>query len=86
MTNFLNLDSYYLFGGRVVAVLECPFCSEIVEVQQPDQIHTALTISKLLPKSQYGSVVKKEAKCQNPQCKKPIAVYWYAPMEYFKRI
>ena len=41
---------------------------------------------KPLPKSFHENVVKKTHKCQNPECKKPITVFWYAPLEYFNRL
>ena len=67
-------------------VLECPFCSEILEVDPPDKLHTAYSSSKPIEKSFYADVVKKKHECQNPGCGKQIIVYWYAPLEYFSRI
>ncbi|HTY74225.1 MAG TPA: hypothetical protein VMD05_01505 [Candidatus Nanoarchaeia archaeon] len=67
-------------------VLECPYCSEIVEVEPPDKLHSAYSSAKPIAKSFYADVVKKKHKCQNPNCKKQITVYWYAPLEYFSRI
>jgi hypothetical protein len=67
-------------------VLECPFCSEIVEVEAPDKLHTAYSSAKPIEKSFYADIVKKKHECQNPNCKKQITVYWYAPLEYFSRI
>ncbi len=67
-------------------VLECPFCSEIVEAESPDKLHAAYSTEKPLAKTFYDKVVEEELKCQNPKCKKHIKVYWYAPLDYFNRI
>jgi hypothetical protein len=69
-----------------VAVLECPFCYEILEVQPPNRLHSAFSLQKPLAKSYHGDIVKTKHKCQNPECKKPIKIFWYAPLEYFNRI
>jgi hypothetical protein len=66
--------------------LECPFCGEIVEVESPDKLHSAYSIEKPLAGSYHGSVVKKKYRCQNPKCKKQIAIYWYAPLDYLNRM
>jgi hypothetical protein len=67
-------------------VLECPFCSEILEVEAPDKLHSAYSSSKPIPRSYHADVVKRKHECQNPNCKKQIIVYWYAPLDYFNRI
>jgi len=72
--------------GKSVAVLECPFCYEILEVKPPNRLQTAFSSSKPIPKSYHGDIVEKNYKCKNPECKKPITIFWYAPMEYFNRI
>jgi len=69
-----------------MAVLECPFCYEILEVKPPDRLHSAFSSAKPIQNSYYGDVVKKKYKCQNPDCKKSVTVFWYAPLEYFNRI
>jgi hypothetical protein len=69
-----------------MAVLECPFCFEILEVEPPDRFHTAFSSAKPIPNSYHGDVVKKKCKCRNQDCKKLITVFWYAPLEYFNRI
>jgi hypothetical protein len=69
-----------------VATIECPFCYEILEIEPPDKLHTAFSLAKPMPESYHGKIVKKNHKCQKPDCDKPITVYWYAPMEYFARI
>jgi hypothetical protein len=69
-----------------MAVLECPFCYEILEVKPPDRLHSAFSSAKPIPNSYYGEVVKKKYTCQNPACKKSVTVFWYAPLEYFNRI
>jgi hypothetical protein len=69
-----------------MAVFECPFCYEILEVEPPDKLHTAFSSVKPIPNSYYGDIVKKKYKCQNQNCKKSITAFWYAPLEYFSRI
>jgi len=69
-----------------IIVLECPFCSQIFEAESPDKLHSAYSLKKPLASSYHGDVVKKKYKCQNPECKKPITIYWYAPLDYFNRI
>jgi hypothetical protein len=69
-----------------MTVLECPFCYEILEVKPPDRLHTAFSSAKPIQNSYYGDVVKKKYECQNPDCKKSVTVFWYAPLEYFNRI
>jgi len=69
-----------------VAVIECPFCSEILEIKPPDKLHSAFSLEKPIPNSFHGDVIKKTARCQNPNCMKAITVFWYAPLEYFNRI
>ena len=67
-------------------VLECPFCNETFEAESPDKLHSAYSIEKPLASSYHGYVVKKKHRCQNPECKKPITIYWYAPLDYFNRM
>ena len=69
-----------------MAVLECPFCYEILDVEPPDRLHSAFSIEKPISKSYHGSILKKKHKCQNPGCKKTLIIFWYAPLEYFNRI
>lgn len=66
-------------------VLECPFCNEILEVEPPDKVHSAYSSKKPIS-SNYFDFVKKEHLCKNPECKKRITLYWYAPLDYFNRI
>ena len=67
-------------------VLECPFCSEIVEVTPPDKLHSAYSLKKTISNGYNGNVVQKKHKCQNPACKKPITLYWYPPLGYFNTL
>jgi hypothetical protein len=69
-----------------MAVLECPFCYEILEVKPPDNLHTAFSSAKPIPNSYHGEVIKRKYTCQNPDCKKSVTIFWYAPLEYFNRI
>jgi hypothetical protein len=67
-------------------VLECPFCNETLEVDPPDKLHSAYSTEKPIPRSYHNNVVQQKLKCQNSQCKKPITIYWYAPLDYFNRM
>jgi hypothetical protein len=67
-------------------VLECPFCDKILEVKPPDKLHSAYSSIKPIINSYHSNVVQKKYKCKNPECKKPITIYWYAPLDYFNRI
>ena len=69
---------------EVMAVFECPFCNEILEVKPPDKLHTAFSFENPIQNSYYGKIMKKKIEC--PNCKKTIAVFWYAPLEYFSRL
>jgi hypothetical protein len=69
-----------------VAVLECPFCYEVLEVEPPNRLHSAFSLAKPVSKSYYGDIIKTKHKCKNPQCNKPITIFWYAPLEYLNRI
>jgi hypothetical protein len=69
-----------------MTVLECPFCYEILEVKPPDRLHSAFSSAKPIQNSYYGDVVQKKYRCQNPDCKKSVTVFWYAPLEYFNRL
>jgi len=68
-------------------VLRCPYCNQwSFEAKPPDTWHSAFTFDEPLMSSHHGEVIKQTIKCQNPECKKPITIYWYAPMEYFDRM
>jgi hypothetical protein len=67
-------------------VLECPFCSKPFEIEPPDRIHSAFSSAKPIRNSFHGDVMKLKVKCKNPECKKIVTVYWYAPLEYFNRV
>jgi hypothetical protein len=69
-----------------MAIVECPYCFEILEVEPPDKLHTAVSSVKPLSNSYHADVLKEKHKCQNPECKKPITIFWYAPLEYFNRM
>jgi hypothetical protein len=69
-----------------IVVLECPFCFQILEVKAPDKLHFAYSVEKPLVKSYYGKVLKKKYRCLNPECKKQVTIYWYAPLDYFNRM
>ena len=62
-------------------VLECPFCEEIIEFESPDRLHSAYSMKKAIVASYHSDLVKKKRRCQNPECKKTIEIYWYAPLD-----
>ena len=69
-----------------MAVLECPFCYEILEIKPPDKLHTAFSSVTPVRNSYHGDIVKKKYKCRNQNCGKAVPVFWYAPLEYFNQI
>jgi len=69
-----------------IVVLECPFCNQIFEAEAPDKLHTAYSVERPLVGSYHGNVVKKKYRCRNPECRKQITIYWYAPLDYFNRV
>ena len=71
---------------HVMALIECPFCSEILEIKSPDKVHTAFSFVNPIPQSYYGKIVKTKHECPNHNCKKPLIVKWYAPFEYLNRL
>ena len=68
-----------------MAIIECPFCDEILEVEPPDGFHITLS-TKPIPKSFHGDIIQKEVRCKNQDCKKTVTVYWIAPIEYLTRM
>ena len=66
--------------------LECPYCHRIFEVAPPDKIHSAYSFEKPLKGSFYGEVIEQNLVCRNPKCKRAVAIYWYAPLNYFNRV
>ena len=69
-------------------VLECPYCSTTFVPEPPkgDRWHSEFSLEKPMLSSSYGDVLEQKTVCRNPECKKTLLVYWYAPMEYFNRM
>ncbi len=68
-------------------VLRCPYCDEwTFEATPPDKWHSAFSLEEPLMSSLHGEVKTQTIICQNRKCRKPITIYWYAPMEYFDRM
>jgi hypothetical protein len=67
-------------------VLECPFCNQVFEAESPDKLHTAYSLQKPIASIFHGNIMKKKHRCQNPECKKLIIIYWSAPLDYFNRM
>ena len=68
-----------------MAVIECPFCNELLEIEPPDRFHISLS-TKPIPKTFLGDIIQKQERCRNENCKKTFTVYWIAPIEYFTRM
>jgi len=64
-------------------IIECPSCNEILEIEPPDRLHSALISAKPIPKSFHRKIIQERVRCKNQDCRKTIIVYWYAPLEYF---
>ena len=48
---------------HIMALIECPFCNEILEVEPPDKLHTAFSFVNPIPNSYYGDIVKTKHNC-----------------------
>ena len=66
--------------------LECPYCHWVFEAKPPDELHFAFSFERPLRGSFYGKIIEKNLVCQNPNCKRNMTIYWYAPLDYFDRI
>ena len=55
-----------------MAIIECPYCNEIVEVESPDRFHISLSV-KPVPKSFHGDIIRKEVMCENKDCEKRLS-------------
>jgi hypothetical protein len=68
------------------AVLECPSCHWIFEVQAPDSLHPSAALEKPLNVGIVGDVLFSEGHvCRNPRCKKQFTIYWYDSKLYLNR-
>jgi len=73
--------------GESKLVFRCPYCEGwTFEAAPPDSWHSAFSFDEPLMSIRHGEVKKQTIVCQNQKCRKTIAVYWYAPMEYFDRM
>ena len=68
-----------------MAIIECPFCDEILEVEPPDRFHITLS-TKPIPRTFLGDVIQQKVECRNKNCRKTITVYWIAPIECFNDV
>jgi len=66
--------------------LECPNCQSKFEARLPDRLHSAYSFEKPQEGRFTGSVITQNLVCRNPKCRKPITIYWYAPIDFFNRI
>jgi len=69
-----------------MVLIECPFCSTILEVKPPDRLHTAFSFVTPIASSYHGEIVKTKHQCPNGNCEKFIIIKWFAPLEYFNRL
>lgn len=68
-------------------VFRCPHCNDAVfEATPPDSWHSVFSFDEPLMSSLHGEVKTQTITCRNVKCKKPITIYWYAPMEYYNRM
>jgi hypothetical protein len=68
-----------------MAVIECPFCNELLKIEPPDRFHISVS-AKPIPKTFLGDIIQKQVICRNEECKRKVTVYWIAPIEYFTRM
>ena len=64
--------------------LKCPHCGRAFEAQAPDSWHFEYSFEEPPISDVRGKVKKQEVVCKNSECRKPITVYWYSPIEYFR--
>jgi hypothetical protein len=62
-------------------ILKCPYCHWMFHAKPSGHVHCAFSFEKPQAGSYHGYVIKQELVCQNPKCKKPIIIYWYAPID-----
>jgi hypothetical protein len=67
-------------------LLRSPCCDWPFEANPPDRLHSAYSFEKPSRGSFHGEVMEQNLVCQNSECKKPITLFWYAPMNYFDRV
>jgi rubredoxin len=66
--------------------LECPNCHWIFEVKIPDKRHPVASLEKPQKGKTVGDIIEENLVCRNPKCKKPFTIYWFEPIEFFRRI
>jgi len=64
-------------------VLRCPYCNCNFEAKPPDSWRFEYSFEEPPLSNVHGEVKKQEVVCKNRECRKPITLYWYAPIEYF---
>ena len=55
-----------------MAIVECPFCFEILEVEPPDRLHSAFSFVKPIPKSYHKKSPKEIMNARIPSAKKQL--------------
>jgi len=78
---FLDMSSRKRSRKRI---LRCPHCEHRFEAEDGDNLHPYCDVRR--PKETDvadGSIKEQLYDCLNPQCKRPITVYWYQPKGFF---
>ena len=68
-------------------ILRCPYCKHRFEAEGGDNLHPHCSTKK--PKETEvidGSIKTQKYDCLNPDCLKPITVYWYDPKRSFSKV
>ena len=67
-------------------VFRCPYCHLPFEAKPPDSRHSEFSFDEPLISSLRGEAKTQTITCENRKCRKPITIYWYAPIEYIEKI
>ncbi len=68
------------------SILECPYCTEVFEVESPDKTRTMFSKARPISTTFLENIKIKKHECKNPECKKKVTLYWYSPVDYFSRV
>jgi len=63
-------------------VRRCPYCGSPFElVLSDDKLHPSFSLEK--PTDFEGDIIERIYDCPNPNCRRPITVYYYIPKRFF---
>jgi hypothetical protein len=66
------------------AVRRCPYCGVPFEVVLfDDKLHPQISLEKPKPADYEGDVIERIYDCPNPECRRPITVYYYRAKRFF---